>query len=159
VFLWFAGTAVLSVWIVFHDPQFDYRLLVLGAILPDLVDAFTGGAWVMHSITGSVLLLVVVMLSTIGRRPLRRRLLALPIGTFLHLVFDGAFANTSVFWWPFTGLGFDDEPLPSVQRGATSALMEIAGLGILWWFWRRFDLADPARRRVLLREGHVSVDP
>ena len=38
VLLWFIGTAIVSVWYVFSDPFFDYRLLLVGALLPDLID-------------------------------------------------------------------------------------------------------------------------
>lgn len=155
MFFWFIGTASLTVWLVFHDPGFDYRVLALGSLLPDLVDGPMGGARVMHSVTGNVVLLAVVMLATIGRRPLRRSLLALPIGSFLHLVFDGAFADTAVFWWPFTGTSFDDAPLPSVERGMTSLVMELVGLAILSWFWWRFRLRERPRRQLLLRTGHL----
>ena len=34
--LWFAGGAALIVWVVFKDPSIDYRLVMLGAVLPDL---------------------------------------------------------------------------------------------------------------------------
>lgn len=153
--LWFAGMAVVIVWVVFRDPAIDYRLLVLGAVLPDLVDRLLGGAGALHSVTGSVLLLAAVMLGTIGRRPLRRRLLALPIGTFLHLVLDGAFADTDAFWWPFTGLTVRGGPIPAVERGlGLNLVLELAGGAALVWVWRRFGLADPARRRLLLRTGH-----
>jgi len=150
---WFVGTALVAVWLVFHDPRFDYRFLLVGALLPDIVDAPFGGARVMHSVTGSVGLLVVVMLGTIGRRPRRRRLLALPIGTFLHLIFDGAFATTHVFWWPFTGRGFDDAPLPSWDRGAVDVVLELAGLAMCGWAVRQFGLADAERRRRFWRTG------
>ena len=36
--LWFLGTALLSVFFVFTDPRFDYRLLLVGSVLPDLID-------------------------------------------------------------------------------------------------------------------------
>jgi nitrogen fixation-related uncharacterized protein len=153
--LWFVATAWLAVWLVFRDPHFDYRILAIGALLPDIVDAPFGGARVMHTMIGNVALLIVVMLATIGRRARRRMLLALPIGCFLHLVFDGAFANTTVLWWPFTGGSFDDAPLPSVERGAISIVLEVVGLAVLFWFWRRFQLADPDRRRTLVRTGHL----
>lgn len=156
MFFWFIGTVWLAVWMVFHDPKFDYRVLAVGALLPDLVDGLFGGAGVMHSVVGNVALLLAVMLGTIGRRQLRRTLLALPIGSILHLVVDGAFASTTVFWWPFTGTSFEDAPLPSVERGAISLLMEIVGLAILAWFWRTFRLGDPVRRRALLRTGHLA---
>jgi len=153
--LWMVGGAVLAVWAVFRDPTFDYRLLIVGVLLPDVVDVWFGGARVMHSITASVVLLAIVMLATVGRRAARKRWLALPIGTFLHLVLDGAFANTTVFWWPFTGGGFDDARLPVAERGLLNVVLELLGLAIIVYLWRRFGLADPRRRRRFLREGRL----
>ena len=68
----------------------------------------TGGAGVLHTLVFSLVLMVVVMLSTVGRRPVRKLLLGLPIGTMLHLVFDGAWATTDLFWWPLGGWSFDE---------------------------------------------------
>jgi hypothetical protein len=153
--LWFWGTAFLTVWVVFHDPSIDYRVLLAGAVLSDLVDAPFGGAGVAHSVTASVAVLFGVMLATIGNRPRRRRWLALPIGMFLHLVFDGAWNDASVFWWPFSGTRPGDQPLPSLDRGAVSIVMEVVGLVILVWAWQRFGFADPRRRRTFWRTGHL----
>lgn len=150
---WFIGTSVLAVWFVFHDSRFDYRWLLVGAVLPDLVDAPFGGARVAHGVVGSVGLLIVVMFATVGRRVLRRRLLALPIGTFLHLIVDGAFTNTKVFWWPFGGVAFRDAPLPSWHRGGWDILLELAGLVLCWWAVGRFGLRDRERRRRFWRTG------
>ena len=100
------------------------------------------------------------MVVSVGRKPRRKLLLGLPIGTFLHLVFDGAWATTEVFWWPFTGASIGDEPLPSVQRGWWNVPLEAIGLVILVWVWRRPGLSDPARRRrrVAHRRG-CSIQP
>jgi len=154
VLLWFLGGSLVIAWAVFRDPAVDYRLIMMGAVLPDVLDAPWGGARVAHSVTFSVVLLVVVMVGTIGRRGLRRHLLALPIGTFLHLVLDGAFTDAAVFWWPFTG-GFDDAPLPSVERGLWNVPLELAGAVALAWGWVRFGLAEPARRRTFLVTGRL----
>ena len=154
MFLWFIGTAVIAVWYVFRDERFDYRLLVVGALLPEL-DALFGGMRWMHSLAFSVALLIVVMAASVGRRPRRKLLLGLAIGTFLHLVFDGAWATTDVFWWPFTGASIGDEPLPSVQRGWWNVPLEAAGLAIVAWAWRRAGLSDEARRRAVLGNGRL----
>ncbi len=150
---WFVGTATVAVWFVFHDPRFDYRVLMVGALLPDAVDAPWGGARVAHSVVGSVGLLIVVMVATVGRRNARKRWLALPIGTFLHLVFDGAFATTKVFWWPFGGWGFHHAPLPSWHRGPLDVLLEAIGLVLCAWAYRRFGLADREHRVRFWRTG------
>ena len=102
MFLWFLGTALATVWYVFRDDRFDVRPLALGAVLPEL-DGLLGGASVMHSLAFSLILLLVVMVATMGRRAARKRWLGLPIGTMLHLVFDGAWADAHVFGWPFGG--------------------------------------------------------
>ncbi len=127
--LWFVATAWLAVWIVLHDRTFDYRLLAAGALLPDVIDGISGGVGVMHSVVTSIGLLVAVMLVTFGRRPIRRQLLAIPFGTFLHLVFDGAFNDTKVFWWPIAGRAVDGRSLPSIERGGVSVVLELLGAG------------------------------
>jgi membrane-bound metal-dependent hydrolase YbcI (DUF457 family) len=112
---------------------------------------------VLHSLTFSVALMTVIMLATRNRRALRKRVLPLAIGTFLHLIYDGAFANTDVFWWPFTGWSFDDAPLPVADRGALNIVLEILGaIGVLY-IVKRHGLADPQRRREFLRTGELRV--
>lgn len=135
--LWFVGTAWAAVWMVFGDPRFNFRMLAVGALLPDLVDVVTGGTWVMHSVTASVTVLAVVMATTRRRSPVRPVLLALPIGMFMHLVFDGAFTRTEAFWWPFSGVAFGADRLPSIDRGWWNVPLEVAGLVLCVWVRRR----------------------
>ena len=158
MFLWFIGTAVVTVWYVFRDPRFDYRLLAVGSLLPDAIDLPSGHARWAHSLTVSVGTLVAVMLVTAGRKPIRRLLLAVPIGMLLHLVWDGAFASTSVFWWPFAG-SWGDVRVPSVQRGWLNIAFEVVGALVLARMWRRCELADPQRRVALLRHGLLMQPP
>lgn len=158
VLLWFVGGSLLAVWLVFRDPAIDHRLIVAGALLPDIVDVWTGGAWVGHTLLGSVALLTVVMLATRGRRVLRRQLLALPIGSFLHLVLDGAWTATEVFWWPLLGVDLGDAALPSAERGLLNIPLEVVGLVVVVWAWRRFRLAEPERRAHFLRTGRFGRD-
>lgn len=155
MFLWFLGTALVSVWYVFTDPRFDYRLLLVGALLPDIIDLPIGQARWAHSLTVAVGALALVMLVTAGRKPIRRFLLGAPIGMLLHLVWDGAFSSTKVFWWPFSG-SWGHTDVPSLQRGVWNVVMEAIGAGILVWAWRRFHLADPARRAAFVRDGVLS---
>lgn len=154
--LWFIGTAVLTVRYVFTDPRFDYRLLVVGALLPDVIDIWSGRARWAHSLTIAVGVLVVVMVVTAGRKPVRRLLLGLPIGMLLHLVYDGAFASTRVFWWPLWG-PLSNVRLPSLDRSPVlTVAMEVVGAAMLWWGWKRFGLSDPARRSAFVRHGTLN---
>lgn len=157
MFFWFIGTVVVAVWFVFRDPAFDYRLLLVGAVLPAVVDAFFGGARVLHSVTFSVVLLVVLMLATPGRKPIRKMLLGLPVGTLLHLVFTGAWTNTKVFWWPFGGFGFGDARHPVAERGWWNVPMELVGLGLCWWIVDRAGLRSAERRALFRRTGQLML--
>ena len=114
-----------------------------------------GGAGVLHTLAFSLALLAVVMLATAGRRPARKLLLGLAIGTLLHLVFDAAWADTELFWWPLGGWSFDGADLPEVARGWWSVALEAAGAAILVWVWRSSRLSDPVARRRFLRDGRL----
>lgn len=161
--LWFAGMAVVAVWVVFRDPAIDHRLVVAGALLPDVVDALLGFSglvdpWPAHTLMASAGLLTGVMLGTKGRRRLRRRLLAVPIGTFLHLVLDGAWADTEVFWWPVFGFDPGRQVVPSIERGWANLPLELVGLVALVWVWYRFGLGNRDRRSAFLRGGQLGKD-
>src|SRR5215510_15479140 len=135
--LWFAGGSVLIVFLVFRSPAIDYRLVVLGALLP-LAELPFGSPRVLHSITGAAVALGAAMVITPRRRLVQRRLVAVPIGMFLHLLLDGVWTDTRAFWWPFAGLAWSDSRLPELSRGALDLLLELAGAAMLWWCWRRF---------------------
>ena len=157
--LWFAGVSWVIVWQVFQDPAIDYRLIVVGALLPDLVDGPLGGARVLHTLLFSVVLLGTVMIATRDRRRLRRRLLALPIGTFVHLVLDGMWARTKVFWWPLFGKSFPAGALPSLFHPVVLIVVEeVVGAAALWWCWRRFGLGDGTRRALFVQTGRLAPD-
>ena len=131
--LWFVGTSIAAVWFVFRDPQFNFRLVVVGALIPDIIDGIGGGAGPMHSVVTVIALLAIVMLITTGRRPVRKPLLAVIIGLFVHLVFDGAFTNTSMFWWPLGGFATYEQALPSIERGWINVGLELVGVGLIFW--------------------------
>ena len=154
MFFWFIATSVITIGYVFRDPGFDNRLLIVGSVLPG-VEVVFGGARALHSITVSIVLLAAVMLATLRGSRRRKVLLGLPIGMFLHLVFDAAWNDTDTFWWPFTGLGFSDDGIPIVDRGLVSVALEVVGLVGCVWLWRLNGLGDGGRRRHFLTDGRL----
>ena len=118
---WFIGTSIASVWSVFRDPKFAYRWVIVGALVP------------VFSVVTVVGFLVAVMLLTIGKKSIRKNFLALTIGLFMHLVFDGAFLSTKIFWWPLAGLSLDGYAIPLVERGLLNIPFEIVGIGLILW--------------------------
>lgn len=153
---WFAGVTFVFVWWVFRSPALDYRLVMLGAILPVGEFAF-GGPRVLHTLLAPVALLAVLMLATQKRRLVRRRWIGLPIGMLVHLVLDGIWTRPDVFWWPFTGVDFPPGQLPEVEHPVgVIVLFEAIGIGCLVWAWRAFGMADRATRDRFLRTGQLS---
>ena len=159
MFFWFIATSIWSVWFVFRDPKFDYRLLAIAALTPDLVDgslqAFGLAHGALHSVVTSIAVLFAIMIATAGRRPSRQRLLAIPIGLFMHLIFDGAFSATKTFWWPLTGIALGDKSLPSVERGILNLPLELLGFVACIIAWRYFALSDKTRRSKFLKTGSL----
>jgi hypothetical protein len=149
VLIWYAAMSVAIVWAVFQSPAIDYRMVMLGSIIPVLEDPFFVGP--LHTMLVPTLVLVVVMLATIGRRLLRRRLLGIPIGMYLHLVLGGAWSNTEVFWWPVFGEAVDTSP----PRSPLLLVLELIGIGVASWLWNRFGLSDPDRRRQFISTGQL----
>jgi len=155
VFVWFIAVSTTAVALVFGSPNLDYRLVMLGSVLP-LVEGFFGGAWLLHSVFFNAVLLFGVMLVARGRRLTQRRWLAVPIGTFCHLVLDGSWTNAGVFWWPFTSLGsLGADAVPEFEHLPGVLILEVVGLLVGWWAWRRFALSDRPVRRILLTEGRL----
>ena len=151
--IWFAVLSVVLTWAVFQSPALDYRLVALGAVLPVVEIPF--GAGPMHSLVFPTLVLVVVMLATSNRRLVRRRWLGLPIGLYLHIVLDFAWTRTETFWWPFLGLDFSAGSAPELSRGLLSLVLDVIGLAVGWWAYRRFGLDDAERRSRFLRTGQL----
>ncbi len=145
MFVWYLVTAAVGVWAVFDSPALDYRLVMVGAVLP-VGEVVLGRPGPLHSLVTAVVVLGVVMLATQGRRLVRRRWLGIPIGLFAHLVFSATWTDTDAFWWPLTGFGLSDAGAPEVERGVISVLLEVAGLALGLWWCRRVGLDDRGNR-------------
>ena len=150
---------VVVVALVFSSSGVDYRVVALGSVLP-LAENLTGSPWVLHTLAGSVVLLVAVMAFTAGRgrRLRRRRWIGVPIGTLVFLVASGAWSRTALFWWPVGGSGgVGHGAPPEFDRPlAVLILMELAGLAALVWTARHFNLSDPQRRQSFLTTGRLT---
>jgi hypothetical protein len=156
VLLWFAGMSFVFVWMVFRSPALDYRLVMVGSVLP-VGEIALGGPRLLHTLVFAVAVLAIVMLATRHRRLVRRRWIGLPIGLLMHLVLDGIWATTEVFWWPFFGFGFGSARVPELDRSpAVIVVLELAGALALVWCWVVFHLGDGGVRRVFIRTGHLS---
>lgn len=167
---WHAGATLWLFRWIFRDPKVDVRFLLLGAVLPDLVDLLvgtilfprfsTGELW-FHTLLAPVAYMVVVLLATRrGRR--RRAYMALGIGWLLHLLLDGLWTQPEILFWPFFGweMAVGQAPYwPLAWERALSDpwrwLLEAVGLAYLVWLWFAAGLTDRERRRELFRTGRI----
>jgi LexA-binding, inner membrane-associated putative hydrolase len=156
--LWYLGVSTAFVWNVFRSPALDYRLVMVGSVLP-LLEVVVGGPSVLHTLVFAVALMTVIMLATPRRRLLRRRLISLPIGLMTGLVLDGAWTDKTVFWWPFFGWAFPRGGLPELQRGVPWIIVgDLIGTAALAWCWVAFGWSDRERRDLFIRTGRLSRD-
>lgn len=154
MFFWFAGLAFVAVVLVFQSPAIDYRLVMVGAAAP-IIEQLWGPPWPMHSLLFPVVVMTAIMVLARGRRLVQRRWLGLAIGFFMHLVLDGSWARTSLFWWPGFGFDVDAADAPLLPSIGWLVAMELVGIAALAWAWRRYGLDDRGRRQRFLRTGHL----
>lgn len=156
MFIWFIALSITGVALVFDSPNLDYRLVAFGSVLP-AVEIFLGGPWIGHTLLLPVLTMFLIMLVARGKRLTQRKWLGLPIGLFAHLVLDASWAKTEVFWWP--AMGFDSlggSRVPEMERWPAVLFLELLGIIVGCWIWRRFRLNDKDNRRTFIREGKLN---
>ena len=171
---WHLGGTVALVRYAFRDPNMDLRMLLVGAVLPDVIDKPLGRVFMVggyengqlwgHTLLFSGALMTVILLATARSSPRRRLWFPLAVGTLFHLLLDAMFTKAETFWWPFLGAEFTDAPtgnlVDSVYANLTNpwvVAMEIVGFIYLAWLWRRAQLADSEYRDLFLRSGRLTV--
>jgi hypothetical protein len=110
-----------------REALFDVRLLIIGGILPDLIDKPLGhlilpmdnGRIFAHTMVFAVLLLLTGLVF--------RRLLPLSLGVTLHHLFDNIYLEPGTALWPFLG------PFPSGDFHVTSWLTAFLDPQVYGW--------------------------
>ena len=59
----------------------------------------------------------------------------------MHLIYDGAFLNTRMFWWPLSGERLSGARIPSIDRGLINLPLEVVGLVLIVWWSRKRNTA------------------
>ncbi|MBI4294753.1 MAG: metal-dependent hydrolase [Chloroflexi bacterium] len=147
--------------------RLDYRLILLGSMLPDIIDKPLG-VWLLRDVisNGRVFghtLLLALLLTTAGiylfARWGRTGLLWLSFGSIAHLYLDQMWRNPRTLLWPLYGGGFEKMDLSGLMEGMVTALWtkphiyipEIAGAIVLGAFF--FNLARRRRLVSFLKTG------
>lgn len=162
------GIATAIVYVTIGRSRVDYRFILLGAVLPDLIDGVScflyecgGGRGVAHSLLANVAVTVAIILLLRGQR--RLSVFGVGVGWLLHLVVDGMWDAPRTFFWPVAGTDLATTPaepyswdlLADPLAHAWTWAGEFVGVAILAWFWIAFSLADRERRSRFFRDGHL----
>ncbi len=137
-------------WVGSLSRYVDLRLLLIGSLLPDIIDkpigtfffreTFSNGRIFSHS------LLFLAIISFIGLYLYKHRrktwLLVLSFGTFVHLILDQMWRTPHTLLWPVYGFTFEKGDISDWILGLIHTLRtdpavyvpELLGLAILVWF-------------------------
>lgn len=157
-------------WLAKLRSVLDIRLILIGSMLPDIIDKPLGQVLLRESLSsGRIFSHTLLFPAILGvaawyqcRRSSKTWLLALVLGTSAHLVLDSMWLTPRVLFWPAYGLAFDRSDLsvwiPRMFQGLMEKpsvfVPEIIGVIVMVWF-----LWHLLRRRLLLaflRRGEVA---
>jgi inner membrane protein len=104
-------------WFASLSRYLDIRWLVIGSLLPDIIDKPVGEYWFKDTFNNGRIfshsLLFLVLVAAAGFLLFRRKhytwLLVLAAGTFTHLVLDEIWQTPQTFFWPLMGFTFPKE--------------------------------------------------
>lgn len=169
---WHTGASIAIARYAFRDDRMDLRMLVLGALLPDLVDTPIGLLFygrlqsvrlATHGLLFAAVVMVAVVMSTRRGRP-RKTWMPLAIGLLLHAVLDAMWLDPETLWWPLLGWGFSPAGPETIGSyvGAVLGdwkmwLGEGVGLVYLAYLWSAAGLSDPVKRATLWSTGRIDA--
>jgi hypothetical protein len=150
--------------------QIDLRLLLVGSLLPDIIDkpvgqfffrdVFSNGRIFSHTL----LFLIMVTLAGLWlyQRYTKNWLLVLAFGILTHLICDQMWRSPRTLLWPIYGLSFERMDLTqwasntfyALQTNAQVYVPELVGVVVLMWF--AIDLVCRGRVIAFIKTGRVS---
>lgn len=168
--LWHLGLAITLVYVTLGRRRIDFRFILAGAILPDVVDGFLllfgvfdspAGRGPAHSLIAVIAEAVLIILIFKGER--RLAVFGIAVGWLTHLVADGMWEAPKTFLWPAFGGEFATTPgepyawdlitSPFDHLGTWGG--ELAGLALLAWFYVAFELGKGERLNLFLKDGYL----
>jgi len=124
-------TGRLASWFASLGNRIDIRLLLVGSLLPDIIDkpvgqlffreTFNNGRIFCHTLLFLILITVAGLLLYRSRG--RTWLLAVSFGTFTHLIFDQMWFNYKTLLWPLYGFAFPKVELTGWVQSIWRALL------------------------------------
>ena len=155
-------------WFASVGRRIDLRVLLIGSLLPDLIDKPIGrlvyGTFGCRLFCHTLIFLLLIVFTGLLLYVRRRQnwLLVLGFGTFMHLVLDVTWpVDTQTLLWPLQGLSFPDVERTGWEQGMWHKLFtfpsiyvpELVGMAMLAYFaWL---LVHRGRVYAFIRHGQV----
>ncbi len=169
---WHVGATIAIARYSFRDDRMDLRMLVLGALLPDLIDTplgllffdrLGGVRLVTHGLILAAVVMTAVVLSTRRGRP-RKMWMPLAIGLLFHVLLDAMWLDPETLWWPLLGWEFSPAGPATAAAYVESVLTdwrvwagEAVGGIYLAYLWVAAGLSEKQKRETLVRTGRIDV--
>lgn len=171
---WHLGVTSAIVFLTLGRRRIDYRVVMLGSILPDLIDKPIGRIFFQsyfqtsrlfgHTFLFDVVLVLGIQLVLRGKTA--RRWFVLPIGSLIHLALDSMWNLPVTLFWPLFGTRFPPEPaanywLEVMKRPLQYpgyAFQELTGLCILLYMAWAYGLFRKTAFIRFVRSGALEDD-
>lgn len=167
--LWHLGVTAAVVFLTLGRRRIDYRVVLAGSLLPDLIDKPIGRIFLEeefqnsrifgHTFLLAILLLLIVQIFLRGESA--RRWFVLPIAVVLHLALDGMWGQPVTLFWPLLGAEFPKIPVENYWlevllrplEHPVEGVKELVGTTCLVYLGWAFELHRRGPRAVFLRTG------
>lgn len=162
----------MVVFVTLGRRSIDYRVVMLGAIMPDLIDKpigriFFEDEFQSSRLFGHTLLFALVLVLAIQftlRGGVARRWFVLPIACLIHLALDGMWGEPITLFWPLFGTKFPAVPadnywlevLRNLVRNPIRLIQEIAGLTMLLYVGYAYGLNQKERFKAFVKTGALT---
>jgi inner membrane protein len=150
----------------------DYRFILLGSLLPDIIDKpvwlFTSssvrwdGRGYSHTFLFSFVLLVIGLVLAARRK--KAQLLTISVESFFHLIFDQMWLNPIALWWPLLGT-IPREQIPNYlallwEQFLSDPYTYVSeSLGLIILVYISIRIITKKRVRYFLKTGHIDIFP
>lgn len=172
---WHLGMTCAIVFFALGARRIDYRVVLLGAIISDLIDKpigrvlfadrFESGRLYGHTLLVATASLLAIQL--VLRGATARRWFILPICMLIHQVLDAMWNEPITWFWPLFGSEFPADPKQNYWLEVLARPLdhpgelarEALGLALLIYMARAYKLQDPELRRRFIRKGQLIERP
>ena len=168
---WHLGMTALIIFVTLGRRRIDFRVVLVGSILPDLLDkpvgrvffeeVFQNSRLFGHTLLFSVVLLFAVQATLRGA--LARRWFILPIACMIHLALDAMWNDPITLFWPLFGTHFPVVPVRNYWLEVllrpfshpVELMKELIGLGSLLYLAVAFGMFEKDSLRRFLKSGQL----